>query len=340
MIRHTITKLVSVTALGAAISAGLPAALAEAKELKLASFIPSQHPLHVRVFDALAKSVAKDSNNDLTIKIFAAGALGKGPVQQYKRAVEGVADITFICHAFHPRVFAKTLLTNQVGKSTDARDATRRLWDIADPYLASDYKRVKNLAMFTVAQAAVISRTKPVRSMADLKGAKIMIPGAAFSPVLRAWGASPVSMPLGEMYNALATGVVDMIVISPSALYRPWRLGEVAKHLSVGLTGLLNPCGLIMNKGSYAALSAAQKQALDKNTGRGISMKAATVFDMWAIDSVKNATKNPKIGVVQFDAGVRKSLYDAAFPVAEKVIAGLEKRGIADARAAYKALNK
>ena len=43
------------------------------------------------------------------------GALGAGPFQQYKRAVEGVADIADICHAFHAKVFAKTMLIVQPG---------------------------------------------------------------------------------------------------------------------------------------------------------------------------------------------------------------------------------
>ena len=311
-----------------------------AKELKLAHFMPPFHPLHGGIFVPLAKAVAKDTGGSLTIRIYAAGALGKGPIQQYKRAVQGVTDIAFLCHAFNPRVFSKTLLTNQVGASKGAVDATNRLWDMNDGYLRDEYSRVKNLSMFTVAQAVIISRSKPVRSMADLKGAKVLTPGATFAPILRAWGASPVSMQLGEMYNALSTGVVDMVAIATSALHRPWNLGETAKHVSVGLPGLLNPCGMVMNKKSWDSLSAKEKQVLDRHTGRGISLRAATIFSKWAAKSYKLAKKNPKINVIDLDATVRKELHEAAFPVADKVLADLEKRGISDARAAYKALNK
>ena len=311
-----------------------------AKELKLAHFMPPQHPLHGGVFVPLAKAVAKDSGGSLTIRIYPAGALGKGPIQQYKRAVQGVTDIAFLCHAFSPRVFSKTLLINHVGASKDAVDATNRLWDIHDAHLKDEFSRVKNLSMFTVEQAVIISRRKPVRSMADLKGAKVLTPGATFAPIFRAWGASPVSMQLGEMYSALSTGVVDMVAIAASALHRPWNLGEAAKHVSVGLTGLLNPCGMVMNKKSWASLTAKQKQILDRHTGRGISLRAAGIFSKWAARSYKLAKKDPKINVIDLDAKVRKELYDAAFPVVDKVLAKLEKRGISDARAAYKALNK
>src|SRR5215468_3807485 len=149
-----------------------------AKELKLATFLPPTHPI-VGMYEQLGKDVAQATNGDLTIKVYAGGSLGAGPFQQYKRAVEGVADIADICHAFHAKVFAKTMLIVLPGAATSAVDATTRLWSLPEGALASDYKEVKNVFMYTVSQAALTSRDKPVRSMADLKGAKVFTPGAA-----------------------------------------------------------------------------------------------------------------------------------------------------------------
>lgn len=98
---------------------------AAAKELKLASFLPPPHAM-VKLYQRLADRVAKDTDGALTIKVFPGGALGAGPFQQYKRVVTGVADITDVCHAFHGKVFAKTLLTVQAGVSTTAVEATAR----------------------------------------------------------------------------------------------------------------------------------------------------------------------------------------------------------------------
>ena len=65
---------------------------ASAKELKLATFLPPTHRI-VKLYEDVAKEIAEDSKGDLTIKVYAGGTLGAGPFQQYKRAVEGVADI-------------------------------------------------------------------------------------------------------------------------------------------------------------------------------------------------------------------------------------------------------
>src|SRR3569833_4747252 len=80
-----------------------------AKELKVATYLPPTHRI-VQLYEQLGKDLAADSKGDLTLKVYPGGTLGAGPFQQYKRAVEGTADIADICHPFHAKVFAKTML--------------------------------------------------------------------------------------------------------------------------------------------------------------------------------------------------------------------------------------
>ena len=221
MMRDTRNRVLAAL-LAAAAWTSPPTALA--KELKLATYLPPTHRI-VALYEELGHELAKETNGDLTLKVYAGGTLGAGPFQQYKRAVEGVADIADICHAFHAKVFAKTMLIVLPGAATSALDATTRLWSLPEAALASDYKEVKNVFMYTVSQAALTSREKPVRTMADLKGAKVFSPGAAFAPIVGAWGASPVPMDLNDMFNALSTGVVDMVAL--------WRAAGTAGEQGV-----------------------------------------------------------------------------------------------------------
>src|SRR5262249_57499475 len=128
--------------------------------------------------------------------------------------------------------------------------------------LADDYKEVHNVYMYSVSQAVLTSRDKPIRNIADLKGAKVLTPGAAFAPIVASWGASPVPMDLNDMFNALSTGVVDMVALPATSLLPPFRPAEVAKFTSVGVTGLFNTCGGIMNKESYPPLTPAPHAVL------------------------------------------------------------------------------
>lgn len=323
-----------------ALLACLPTAQsAWAKELKLATFLPPGHPI-VAMYEQFAKDLAAETNNELTIKVYPGGALGAGPFQQYKRAVEGVADIADICHAFHAKVFAKTMLIVLPGSATTASDATARLYNVPESAMASDYAEVQNIYMYSVPQATFISRDKAVRSVADLKGVKVLTPGAAFAPIVASWGATPVPMDLNDMYSAMSTGVVDMVSLTPTALLPPWRLSEIAKYVTSGISGLHNPCGAIMNKDSYAALSPAHKAALNKLGGKTLAMKAAKIFDDWAAAAFKLAKESEKIELIQLPPDVRKQFFDAANPVVQKVLAGHESAGVKGARDAYAAMNK
>ena len=325
--------------IGALGTFGLGISQVAATELKVATYLPPTHKI-VALYEQLGKDLAADSQGDLTLKVYPGGTLGAGPFQQYKRAVEGTADIADICHPFHSKVFAKTMLIVLPGSATSAVDATTRLWGLPEGMLASDYKEVKNVFTYTVSQAVITSRDKPVRSLADLKGAKVFTPGAAFAPIIAAWGGSPVPMDLNEMFNALSTGVVDMVALPSTSLMPPFRLAEISKYTSVGVSGLFNPCGGVMNKESYAALTPSQKAIFDKHTGKAMSLKAAKIFDDWSDESFKMASDSKKVEVIQLPPTVRKAMLDAAQPVMQKTLADLEKDGIKDARAVYDAINK
>ncbi|MBN8937315.1 MAG: TRAP transporter substrate-binding protein DctP [Rhizobiales bacterium] len=336
--RATIAAVSGALLIGALGTAG-PGTSADAKELKVATYLPPTHRI-VHLYEELGKELAADSKGDLTLKVYAGGTLGAGPFQQYKRAVEGTADIADICHAFHARVFSKTMMIVLPGVATSATDATNRLWSLPEGMLASDYKQVKNVFTYSVSQSVFTSREKPVHTLADLKGAKVMTPGAAFAPIIAAWGGSPVPMDLNEMFNALSTGVVDMVALPATSLLPPFRLAEISKHTSVGVSGLFNPCGAIMNKESYAALTPSQKAIFDKHTGKTLSLRAAKIFDDWSDEAIKTASMGHKVEVIQLSPDVRKAMFDAAQPVVQKTLAELEKGGMKDAKTVYNAINK
>jgi TRAP-type C4-dicarboxylate transport system substrate-binding protein len=74
----------------------------------------------------------------------------------------------------------------------------------------------------------VVTRSRPVASLADLQGMRIRAP-TELLPVLRDLGADPVNMPMGEVYSALAKGIIDG-VIAPTDTFRALHLSEVARY--------------------------------------------------------------------------------------------------------------
>ena len=48
------------------------------------------------------------SGGGMTVRIYPGGALGKGPVAQFKQAVDGVADVTFGLPGFTSQLIPRT----------------------------------------------------------------------------------------------------------------------------------------------------------------------------------------------------------------------------------------
>ncbi len=66
-----------------------------AAKLSLAHFTSPKHPMDRLIMRPWTEEVARLTNKALTIRIYPGGELGKGPKAQYKRAVDGIADVTF-----------------------------------------------------------------------------------------------------------------------------------------------------------------------------------------------------------------------------------------------------
>ncbi len=92
----------------------------------------------------------------------------------------------------------------------------------------------------------VAART-PANTPALLKGQKIrVLPVANFVATLKAMGASPTPMSLGEVYTALQTGVIDgMEHDAPTVL--ALKCYEVAKHISL-TQHICNPQTIVIGK--------------------------------------------------------------------------------------------
>lgn len=266
------------TLFAAAFAAGLallPAALS-AQELRLAHFMPPLHPMDARVMTPFAQKIGERSGGALTIRVFPAGELGAGPNQQYRRAVTGIADIAFNLPQYTPAQFRRSVLLHVPGLFSDPEEATDRIWRNIDA-LGPDFDQVELLAFWTNNPAILFSRERAVRSLADMQGLKVRVPDPVTASIVEAWGGIPVSLPATEVYNAMSTGVVDAVMIDPSAV-ASYNLHEVTRHVTVNIPGALATFTLIMNRGAWNRLSEEHRDLIREESGHGLSMVAAAAF--------------------------------------------------------------
>lgn len=311
---------------GAVLAVTMTAATAQT-ELSLAHFMPPSHTMHGGVFEPWAAQVEDITDGAVTVRIYPAGELGAGPVQQYNRAVDGIADIAFGLQGYTSSAFPRTLLTELPGLFDDAFEATDAVWDNFD-LLAPDYERVHVYGIWFNSPAIIATTQTPVASLEDLSGLTIRAPSALGAAVLEAWGASAVTMPVSELYNALQTGVIDGVMIGPDGI-RSFRLNEVVSHITTGLPTGLTSFFLVGNRDSWDGLSAEQQAALEEISGRDLSMAGTTAYDGARVAAYELFAEDDTTDVIELSAEESARWLEALTPVYEQAVAEREADGVA-----------
>lgn len=313
-----------------------------AEELSVANFVPPQHHTNSFLFKWFGEELEKRSGGSLTIKLYPAGQLGAGPVQQYKRAVEGVADITFGLQAYTPTIFPKSMLIIPPGKATNALEATDRLLSIFNEHLADEYKNVKLLGIFTVAGNAWAA-TKDVSTIDGLKGAKMVPYAAMTAPIIEALGAVPVQMPVTKMYTGLSTGTIDATTAGYNNMTPPWNFWDVSTHFIENVPVQFAEFFVVMNKERYLGLSAEHRAIIDDLAGETFSRMGARSFhqaDTASFEAIQSAPQMKKITRIHVSDTERAKMDAAVDEGLNTIFADYASRGIANARDIYNAINK
>ena len=333
------TRFCSIAALASGLC--ISAQTAAAEELTVATFVPPQHHTNTVMFKWFGDELEARSGGSLTMKLFPAGQLGAGPVQQYKRAVEGVADITFGVSAYTPALFPKTMLAIPPGKSASSRDATERLLAVFDEYLADEYSEVKVIGLTTAAGIG-IAATKDVSTLEGMKGAKIVPYAALTTPIIEAMGAVPVQMPVTEMYTGLSTGTIDGAYATYNNMTPPWNFWDVTTHFVTNVPVQHAVIFVVMNRERYEGLSDEHRAIIDDLSGEAASMKLAESFDGADERSLAlmNETTGKNYELIEVSADERARMDAAVADGLRAIFADYAERGIGNAEEIYNAINQ
>lgn len=295
---------------------------ANSEELKFAAFTPPQHTITASVVDKLSEGVNSATGGSLTIRYYPGGELGKGPVEQYVRVVQGAADISFGLQGYTSSQFPKSMIVELPGSVKPGATGYDMLWNAFDAHLASEYPGTKPLALWVSEPNVMILKDRQIRKPEDLAGLKIRVAGAVAAEVVTALGATPVQMPIPQVYNALDTGLIDGVFTGSSAI-SDFKLFEVANSYTVGA-----PLGriaffVVMNKARYDGLSDEHKAAIDANSGRALSRSAEEAWQAKGDKAIADLKTNPKYTVVELSGEEIEAFAKITRPVSERIIAEL-----------------
>lgn len=319
--------------LGLFVFAGAQAVQAKTIELKLAHFMSTKHCMHTDVMVPFAKAVKKATDGRVKITIYPGGVLGRPP-QQYNAAATGIVDIAFGLHSYTPGKFPLVSVLELPFMVTSAKQGSYVLWKLYEkfPQIRAEHSEVKVLSLWTHDTGQILTK-KPIRAMSDLKGLKLRCPSATQKRVIQAWGATPVMMPVTQLYESLQRGVVDGAVIPFSGI-RDFNLQEVAKYLTVG-DFYVCTFFLVMNKDAWNKISSKDQGIIEGLIGKKMSDKAGAAFDAAAKLGYQTC-KKAGMNIYRLPPDELAKWKKAIMPLREKWVADMEAKGL-PGRAVYNA---
>jgi len=269
---------------GALLAVALSAS-AQQFTMKLSS--PTINDVSQEWMKAFKAGVESRSGGKIKVEIYPAGQLGPIP-----RTVEGVAlgtiEMVLPATGFLAALEPRFVVFDAPGLFDSMQHAQRVF---ADPEIRKRLasfgatKGVEPLITFAHGPLMLLAH-RPIRGVADFKGQKIRVPGGAPMHIepFRKLGASPVSIPLGEVMPAMQNHTIDGF-IAGLTVFTSFKYYDVAKGLTRLPGSHLIAAGLV-NRNFMKSLGP-DLEAMVREESR----KAENLFSGWGVEDVERGRK-------------------------------------------------
>lgn len=322
--RRWMWAVAACTALG-----GAAPVAAQEVTLKVAHFLPPASTAHAKFIVPWCEKVAAESNRRIKCQIFPSMQLGGTPPQLFDQARDGVADIVWTLPGYNAGRFPVLEVFELPFMTKDAEGASKALWEYYTKHAIREFEAVKPLAFHVHDEGYIHTRDRPIKVLADFKGLKIRAPTRQTNKMLAAFGATPVSMPIPALAEALSKGVVDGCVI-------PWEVMPAIKaHEMVKYHSETDPKSrslytatfiFAMNRATYEKLAPDLKKVIDANSGLAVSGWIGSIWDASAPAARKLAVERGNV-IYTIPASELVHWEKAAAPLYADWIADMNKRG-------------
>ena len=304
----------------AALSSAQPAMAAAGPAkytLRLAHHVALTHFVHT-VSLKFAEELNKKTSGAVEVKVFGAGQIG-GLRDNTEGTRLGTLDLTW-ADMGTVGLFWETANIISLPFLFRDHDHWRKVaYGPIGQKLAQDVLAntgIRTLAYEPSGFRVILSRNKPIKSAADMKGLKIRIPEVPiYVDTMKALGANATPIPIGELYTSLQTGVVDACELPPDTSVAT-KLYEVTKYVS-RTYHIFTDVNLVMSDKTYKGLPSDVQRAIDTTVKE--------VITDWALPQAIQLDKDSfdqlvKLGMQGVEPDV-ESFRAAVKPVWEKFIA-------------------
>ncbi len=188
-------------------------------EFDLSHVWPPSHDQETIAVQEFIADVEEATVGNVKITSYPGSALAAAD-GQFDAAATGAVDIGFSVNSYNPNQFPLTSVMELPFVGQEGEKGAKVLWQLYEefPEFEDEYAGTVPLWLFTSDSGQIFTVGKPVKSIDDLQGMRIRSPSAETNEWLTNLGATPVSMPMNETYEALERGVVDGTIAPWEAL--------------------------------------------------------------------------------------------------------------------------
>ena len=248
----------------ALVSLALGAPAQAQTKLRIASTLPDSNFVVTDILKPWAEYVNAHGKGKIEIRLLNGPTIANH-TNIYDRILDGVVDGGWVAPGNTGKPFPRTLVIGLPFLSESSAQATAGLKALLDAgMLDSEFKGVHVVALSSM-PAFGLHTTGPVERVSDVAGLKLRAADKVAAQTISEMGASPISIPITEAYQALAQGVANGIVTGWPGLII-FKLNEVVHHhLDVPLGQ--SPLSVLISGKVWDALSKEQQDLLGKSTG-------------------------------------------------------------------------
>lgn len=277
--------------------------------------------------ERLAELVAEKTNGEFTLNI------SYGGLSKNKENLDGISigafEMAQFCAGYHrdknPSITVLELPF--LGVETLEEEVAISHAVYAHPAVQADLARWNARLLMTspMPQYNLVGTGEPRDTLAEMDGMRVRATGG-IGKAFAAVGAAPTSVTATEAYNAMESGVVDSVAFAQHA-HLAFRTIDLATWWTENLNpGTVN-CPVVVNTDAYAALTDAEREALDGSVDEAIAhylANYAALLEKW--DGIL-AEKNVEVVTISEEdlAAFRAA---AADPIREQWITDMSAQGL------------
>lgn len=293
-------------------------------EIKWSNYFPVSST-QSKICEEFMKEIEAKTRGKVKFSYFPEGRLLSAPTMYYG-VVEGISDIGFSNISYTVGRFKVTELLDLPLGFPNAWVANHVANDFFKKFKPKEWDKIHMLSMHASPVNVMMTVSKPVRKMEDLKGMSIRGQGY-IAEVAAALGSVPRMMPTPQTYDAALKNVIDGIYI-PMETLRAFRFGEVVKYVTeCWPIGQVYTFYLVMNKDTWNMLPDDVKKVFNEYP---FEDKFAQTWNEMDIDGKKVGLEK-QLEFIQLSPEEAQNWVKAAETVVEKYVKSMVSEGFKEA---------